>query len=287
MNDPCMPGRRAWCRHAAAAVMAAPMAGCELPDGAGVAYESWADYPDASLSPEFRLVQAAILAASPHNTQPWRFVVSATQIELWRDSDRSLGAVDPLGREQILGLGCALENLAIAAPGFGRSASIAPWPEPTEPLLVARIGLAPAEPRDHDLAATIVDRHTQRGRYVDAPLSREVEPALADLIGDLETVSLVLLQSSHERAAFRAGTIAATKAIVDDREMSDASHVWWRQTQAQIEEHRDGINIMSMGFGAGLRALGKLRGPLPQRRASIGSAIPRAPRPQPRRLAPW
>ncbi|MFO0633887.1 MAG: hypothetical protein U0168_13645 [Nannocystaceae bacterium] len=243
-------------------IVAAPITACGLPDGTGVAYDSWSDYPDHTLPPELRLVQAALLAANPHNTQPWRFVVTTTAIELWRDPDRSLGAMDPLGREQVIGLGCALENLAIAAPGFGRSTTITPWPDQAQPLLAARIELAPAPAHAHALADTIAQRHTQRGRYVDAPLSDTVEPSLRELIADLETVELVLLRSASARAAFRRGTIDATKAIVDDREMNEASHAWWRQSEAAIERHRDGLTIACMGFGAANEAFGKLgRGP--------------------------
>lgn len=240
-----------------AACVVVPAAGCNLPDGTGVAYETWADYPDRSLPVELRLVQAAILAANPHNTQPWRFVVSPTSIELWRDADRSLGAMDPLGREQVIGLGCALENLAIAAPGFGRTASIETLPDPDAPLLVARIGLGTATAHEHPLADAIVHRHTQRGRYMDAPLSDQVEPAMVELLDDLPAVELVLLQGS-ERAAFRTATIDATRAIVDDREMNEASHRWWRQTNDAIERDRDGLTIMTSGLGAGMRAFGKL-----------------------------
>lgn len=249
--------RRQWCRGVGAACVVVPAAGCNLPDGTGVAYETWADYPDRSLPVELRLVQAAILAANPHNTQPWRFVVSPTSIELWRDADRSLGAMDPLGREQAIGLGCALENLAVAAPGFGRAVTIETLPDPDAPLLVARLGLATAEAQEHPLADTIVHRHTQRGRYLDAPLSELVEPAMVELIDDLDDVELVLLQGD-DRAGFRSGTIDATKAIVDDREMNEASHLWWRQTIDAIDRHRDGLTIMAMGFGAATRAFGKL-----------------------------
>ena len=57
------------------------------------------------------LVRAGILAASPHNTQPWRFRVSPTRVELYADPARSLGAFDPYLREMHIGLGCAVENM--------------------------------------------------------------------------------------------------------------------------------------------------------------------------------
>ncbi len=64
-------------------------------------------------------MRAGILAANPHNTQPWLFQVGATRIELFADIRRNLGAFDPYLREMHIGLGCALENMTRTAPRPG------------------------------------------------------------------------------------------------------------------------------------------------------------------------
>ncbi len=61
------------------------------------------------------LVAAGILASNPHNTQPWIFRVTDTQIDILADTRRHLGTFDPYLREMHLGLGCAVENMALAA----------------------------------------------------------------------------------------------------------------------------------------------------------------------------
>lgn len=68
-------------------------------------------------------MRAAILAASPHNTQPWLFKVTGSSIELHLDTRRNVGALDPYLREEHLGMGCALENLMVAAPANGYAAT--------------------------------------------------------------------------------------------------------------------------------------------------------------------
>ena len=60
-----------------------------------------------------------MLAASPHNTQPWIFEVGDDTIDVFLDDSRTTGAVDPLGREQHIGLGCALENLVLGCLARG------------------------------------------------------------------------------------------------------------------------------------------------------------------------
>ncbi|HEX7775815.1 MAG TPA: hypothetical protein VF449_04740, partial [Parvibaculum sp.] len=49
------------------------------------------------------LAAAGILAANPHNTQPWIFHVADDRIELYADTARNLGAFDPYLRECISG----------------------------------------------------------------------------------------------------------------------------------------------------------------------------------------
>jgi len=89
--------------------------------GQGPAYEPWKNWRSASDGP-LGLVRAAILAASPHNTQPWLFKVASSSIELHVDTARNTGALDPFLREQHIGLGCALENLMLAAGANGYQA---------------------------------------------------------------------------------------------------------------------------------------------------------------------
>jgi hypothetical protein len=64
--------------------------------GKGPAYEPWKDWRNNFDEGALALVRAAILAASPHNTQPWLFKVTNSSIELYIDTKRNPGALDPL-----------------------------------------------------------------------------------------------------------------------------------------------------------------------------------------------
>jgi hypothetical protein len=65
------------------------------------------------------LVRYATLAANGHNTQPWKFAIKPDLIELQPDFSRHLPVVDPNNRELWISLGCALENMLVAARAFG------------------------------------------------------------------------------------------------------------------------------------------------------------------------
>jgi nitroreductase len=103
-------------------------------------------------------VRAAILSASPHNTQPWRFKVTNSWIELYLDPNRNVGALDPYLREEHIGMGCALENLMLAAAANGYAATVtlvpgklAPIAADGKPKLVARVDLVPGKPEASEL----------------------------------------------------------------------------------------------------------------------------------------
>ena len=80
--------------------------------------------PDPSNSKMMELVRYATLAANGHNTQPWKFKVMDNVIEIHPDTSRCLAVVDPQDREQWMSLGCALENLVIAAGATGFASEI-------------------------------------------------------------------------------------------------------------------------------------------------------------------
>jgi hypothetical protein len=94
----------------------------------GPAYAPWETWRSDAPSPVHRMVRAAVLAANPHNSQPWRFRVTATSVDLFADHTRNIGAIDPYLREMHVGLGCALENLLLSAPasGFGHELEAIP-----------------------------------------------------------------------------------------------------------------------------------------------------------------
>ncbi len=104
------------------------------------------DYPGAGTEAEQLkfLVRYAVLAPSSHNTQPWKFVVGDDQtIEILIDDDGWLRVADKDRRELYISLGCALENLLVAAEHFGFQHEVSYLPDASDFQLAARIKLTP------------------------------------------------------------------------------------------------------------------------------------------------
>ncbi len=70
------------------------------------------------------LIRHAVLAASSHNTQPWKFRVQKDSITILPDFTRRCPAVDPDDSHLFKSLGCAAENIVHAAAAQGFSADV-------------------------------------------------------------------------------------------------------------------------------------------------------------------
>lgn len=70
------------------------------------------------------LVAQAVKAPSGHNTQPWCFRQNESAVEIHPDFDRRLPVVDPDDRELFVSLGCAVENLCLAAQTKGYKSAV-------------------------------------------------------------------------------------------------------------------------------------------------------------------
>lgn len=222
--------------------------------GEGPAYEPWKDWRSAKDSP-LALVSSAILAASPHNTQPWLFKVSDSSIELHIDTSRNVGALDPYLREEHIGMGCALENLMLAAPANGYAATatllpgkLGPIPAEPEPQLLARVELAPGMREEDELYNAIPLRHTNRGPYEPhKPLPSDFLEALSHLPPD-DNVKLFLFTDEAVRKNIVKISSAANKEIYSDPDVQAGSERWIRLRWSSVQRYRDGLSVDAFGL---------------------------------------
>jgi len=179
----------------------------------------------------------AILAPNPHNRQPWLIdLPGADEIVLYADPARLLPATDPPNRQLVMGCGCFLELLDLAAREGGRRTEITLWPQgEPQPVLdarpVAHVRLVPdAAVAKDPLFAQITRRHTNR-----QPFDLDAPPTAAELAAV---------------TAAAAGPGLAASAIIDAGARARLIDIGWRAYRIEAETeatHMETVRLIRIG----------------------------------------
>jgi hypothetical protein len=184
--------------------------------------------------------------------------VTDERIDVFADRGRTMGTMDATGRELQLSLGCALENLVLAARAHGLAPDVELGPDPTDPAHVATIGLTAAAPSTSPLYRAIPVRHTNRAAYDTDRAVQPQELEAMSALADVSETSLAWLTTRDERDRFGQMTVDATAAILADADQARDDFAWYRQDWHEIEQRRDGITMDAAGLGEPLRSVIRL-----------------------------
>ena len=152
---------------------------------------SVSDFPkDGDLRDQFIfLLSFAILAPSGHNSQPWAFKIENNSVLIFAESSRHLVKSDTNGRQLYISLGCAIENIVIAADYYGFSTAVTLLPDSKNQDLAARVTFSRASEKTSDkdhLIFSIPERFNNRSMYENRVQPKEV----LNTISQLQTTNL-------------------------------------------------------------------------------------------------
>ncbi len=130
------------------------------------------------------LLRYAVMAPSSHNTQPWKFRIEGNKIHVFADFSRWLTIADPARRELFISVGCALENLWLAARTFRYQGSITYFPDPASVEWVATVELVKVpdlhDQESLDLFSYVINRHTYYHTFqtqaIPASVQQQLQP---------------------------------------------------------------------------------------------------------------
>jgi len=233
--------RRHFLTRSTAAVAVLPLASCAAQDYERATVELRTP-PNASS--ELRgIVRYASLAANAHNAQPWRFRLGTDgrRISILPDFSRRTPAVDPDDHHLFVSLGCAVENLVLAASAHGRRAAIE----------IAADGhidaeLTAADPETGELYYAIAHRQSIRSEYD----GRAIAPAVLKQLEDaaaVQGVSVRIATSAKDCEAVLQYVIAANSAQMEDRAFRAEMLKWLRFNASEALATRDGLYTACAG----------------------------------------
>ncbi len=255
-----MPSRRQFMKivGSSAVVFAATSvlgAGCSQTQRSGpTAPWQEAGRPDDS-DPRRRALSYAILAPNPHNRQPWQVDLDhANEIVLYCDPDRLLAETDPFERQILIGLGCFLEVLRMAAAQDGMLATVERFPDgvpanhlDTRPI--ARIRFRQSKTVQPDpLFAQVLERRTLKEPFDTA------RPVTEDLLSQISQVVPTSLSVDSTNDPQRVAQLrelswqAHLLEMTTDRTNMESVRLM-RIGRREIEANPDGIDLGGPAMG--------------------------------------
>ncbi|WP_349538096.1 Tat pathway signal protein [Bradyrhizobium sp. AS23.2] len=180
------------------------------------------------------LVRFATLAANSHNTQPWIFFARGNEITIAPDFARRCPAVDPDDHHLFVSLGCAAENLILAASTLGWRAN----PVIDDDRIV--ITLEEAPPAESALARAIPVRQCTRAVFDGRPAAPEILRQLESACREPNVAAILMT----ERAAIAKVTdyvLEGNSAQMRDKAFMRELVSWIRFNEPEALATMDGL----------------------------------------------
>jgi hypothetical protein len=190
-----------------------------------------------------RLVHFATLAASSHNTQPWLYRVRDDAIDIVPDFSRRTPVVDPDDHHLYASLGCAAENLAVAARHFGRGVDVTPPSVSGGAIKLAFTGRSKsAEP----LFDAIPRRQCSRTIYDGSAVTSEVLRGLVDAAHSPSADVLLLTDSTASKRVLSL-VLQGNQAQLSSSAFRSELKSWLRFNHKAAGRQRDGLLSAASG----------------------------------------
>ncbi len=184
-----------------------------------------------------QLIRCATLAASSHNTQPWRFRIAPDAITILPDLTRRCTVVDPDDAHLFRSLGCAVENLVQAAAAQGLAADVR-FDADDDAVVV---GLTPsAGASATELYEAISTRQSTRLAFDGTPVSAE-DLIKLELAGTGSGVRAVIITDPTQLAAIGDLVARGNVAQLTDRGFRRELLAWIRFNPTAALRSGDGL----------------------------------------------
>ena len=198
------------------------------------------------------LISFAVCAPSGHNSQPWKFQIVGNTIVISPDFTKRLAVVDSSDKELFISLGCALENMQIAATNYGYLSEY----DYTDGKIIVTFTKSDNCAVD-TLFSHIKERHTYRGSFTGEKIPQERIDALKSI--DNENGECVrIFEAGTPQADFICRQISEGNTI----QMSDTAFKrellsWMRFNKKHIAQTHNGLCYNVLGFPATPQPMGR------------------------------
>ncbi|MBD3663942.1 Acg family FMN-binding oxidoreductase [Sulfitobacter aestuariivivens] len=200
----------------------------------GVAQQPWAlagTYGD----PRKNALSYGLLAPNPHNLQPWQVGLDGDDaLTIYHDKTKRLPETDPFDRQIMIGFGCFVEQMVLAAGAAGYAVDLTLFPDGEDAPAVARATFAEGGMPD-PLAAHMMERRSCKEPFT----AQEVTGAQAN---ELEMFADIYTDKAMVEA-LKALTWEAWMVEYETPRTLKESVDLMRMGKAEINASPDGIDL--------------------------------------------
>jgi molybdopterin/thiamine biosynthesis adenylyltransferase len=196
------------------------------------------------------IISAGIQAPSGDNAQPWRFSCAGNNISLYldRNADHSFFNINQLA--SVIACGAVLENIRIAASGFGLNARVSHLPTDGKSDLMASVAFDTDKVATDPLFESIWARQTNRKFYDrKKPLPPTVVQDLLASISAFPTTRLHFITAKSAIQKVARMIYRVDRIRTEHRPLHEHLCEMVRYTREEAVEKRDGLPLKNLEAG--------------------------------------
>lgn len=198
-----------------------------------------------------------IEAPSGHNTQPWRFKILPSKVEVYADRTRCLPVVDPYDRELAISCGAAIGFIEVAARAFCLNTTVTYLNTSQDTDLLAEVKFSQGEaatPEELTLFEVIPNRRTNRSAFRMQAVPEGVLRRCRELSDQFGT-DLTIIEKKSDREDVAKLVSEGDKIQFEDPHFRRELAAWIHSTRSATH---DGMSGAGFGLPDVLSPLGSL-----------------------------
>lgn len=189
------------------------------------------------------MIEQAIKAPSGHNSQPWLFQIKENEIEILPNARYRLEKVDPQDREMFISLGCATENLCIAATTRGYSSKVTTTEEGKITVYLEKSESI----KPDSLAAQIPIRQTTRRKYNGEIIDSTIFRKIANVPCEPDIHVHFFKRGSSDFQKIAQYVYMGNNIQMKDSTFLNELKEWMRYNKKEQDKKNDGLSYAAFG----------------------------------------
>ncbi len=199
------------------------------------------------------IINAAILAPSGENCQPWRFEIFSDEISIFNLPERDESLYNWGQKGSLIAHGALLENIKIKASTFGLKPIIKLFPDAFQNHLVAKVKFEALSGKvASPLEASLNTRCTNRKPYKEKALEPQSRAKLIDLSKPFNEVKLSFLEKKSDIKLMAQTAALNERILFENSSMHNFffNHINWNKEEDRQKSIGFFIETLEMPFPA-------------------------------------